>query len=456
MRLALPVRRARAHGSGRGRMLAQRIAGIAILALAPTRAAAQVDEARVAAAVDRIAPRLIEIRHDLHRNPELSNRETRTAGVVARELRRLGLDVREGIAKTGVVGILRGRLPGPVVGVRADMDALPVTEATDLPFRSVARAEYLGRETGVSHACGHDIHVAVALGVAEVLASERERLAGTVMFIFQPAEEGAPPGEKGGARLMVEEGVLRDPAPAILLALHTNGDHPDEVGDWEQLGKLAYTPGPQYASATTWRARVIGRQAHGATPQLGVDALVTAAQVVTGLQTIVSRTLTPFAPAVVTVGVFRAGDRHNIVAGTAELAGTVRTFDDSVTATIKRRIREIMHGVTSAAGATFELEFEETNPVTANDTALATRFGPVLERIVGRGNVGIVQAETGAEDFAYFSRRVPSFYFKLGAVPRGKASGGHHTPTFLADDGAIPIGVRAMTAVTLEALATAK
>ena len=428
----------------------------ALCVAAPGSAAAQLTDGQISAAVERAAPRLIELRHDLHRHPELSNRETRTAGVVARELRRLGLEVREGIARTGVVGILRGGRPGPVVGVRADMDALPVTEATELPFKSVARADYLGRETGVSHACGHDIHVAVALGVAEVLAGDRERLAGTVMFIFQPAEEGAPPGEEGGAPLMIEEGVLRDPAPAILLALHTNGDHPDEVGDWEQLGKLSYTPGPQYASSTTWRARVVGRQAHGATPQLGIDAIVTAAQVVTSLQTIVSRTLTPFAPAVVTVGVFRAGDRHNIIAGTAELQGTVRTFDDSVTAMIKRRMREIMQGVTTAAGATFELEFEETNPVTVNDTALAARFGPVLQRVVGRDNVGIVQAETGAEDFAYFAQRVPSFYFKLGAVPRGKSSGGHHTPTFLADDAAIPVGVRAMTAVALEALAAAK
>lgn len=418
--------------------------------------AARGDDARIAAEVERIAPALIELRHDLHRHPELSNREVRTAGVVARELRRLGLEVREGIARTGVVGVLRGGRPGTVVGVRADMDALPVTETIDLPFRSVERTEYLGRETGVSHACGHDIHVAVALGVAEVLASERERLAGTVLFIFQPAEEGAPPGEKGGASLMIEEGVLEDPSPAVLLALHTNGDHPDEVGDWEQLGKLSFTPGPQYASATSWRARIVGRQAHGATPHLGVDAIVTAAEVVTGLQTIVSRTLTPFVPAVVTVGVFRAGDRSNIIAGSAELAGTVRTFDDSVTATIKARMHAIMAGVTAAAGATFELEFEETIPVTANDSALAARFRPVLERVVGRDNVGLVQAETGAEDFSYFSRRVPSFYFKLGAVPPGQASGGHHTPTFLADDGAIPIGVRALTAVTLEALEAAK
>ncbi|MGE5926302.1 MAG: amidohydrolase, partial [Gemmatimonadota bacterium] len=225
--------------AGKLRVLA---AGAALSCLFPQPAGAQADDARVAAVVERIAPNLVALRHDLHRHPELSNRETRTAGVIARELRRLGLEVREGIAKTGVVGILRGARPGPVVGVRADMDALPVTEATDLPFKSVARTEYLGRETGISHACGHDIHVAVALGVAEVLAGQRDRLAGTVVFIFQPAEEGATPGAKGGALLMIEEGVMRDPAPAILVALHTNCGHPDEAGDWEQIGRLAFTP----------------------------------------------------------------------------------------------------------------------------------------------------------------------------------------------------------------------
>ena len=424
------------------------------MTLMPAPAAAQSTGAEVAAAVDGIAPRLVELRHDLHRNPELSNRETRTAGVVARELRRLGLEVREGIAHTGVVGILRGGKPGPVVGVRADMDALPVTEETDLAFRSTVRTEYLGRETGVSHACGHDIHVTVALGTAEVLAARKADLAGTVVFIFQPAEEGAPAGEEGGAPLMIAEGVLNDPAPQVLIALHTNGDPPEAGGDFQRVGKLSYTPGPHYASSTTWRARIVGRQAHGATPHLGVDAVVTPAEVVTALQTITSRTLSPFETAVLTVGVLRAGDRHNIVAGTAELAGTIRTFDDSVTGTIKQRMHDIMAGVTAAAGAEFELEFEETNPVTANDSALARRLGPVLERVVGPENVGIAPPRTGAEDFAYFSRLVPSFLFKLGVVPEGKVSGGHHTPTFLADDAAIPIGVRAMTLVVLEALAS--
>jgi amidohydrolase len=412
----------------------------------------QIPDADVRAATGRILPKLIEVRHDLHRHPELSNRETRTAALVARELRRLGLEVRTGIAKTGVVGILRGTQPGRVVAVRADMDALPVTEQTDLPFKSVETATYLGRKTGVSHACGHDIHVAVALGVAEVLSGLRSRLPGTVVLYFQPAEEGAPQGEQGGAKLMVAEGVLRDPKPDIILALHANGDPPEEAGEWERVGRISYTPGPQYAAATGWRARIIGRQAHGASPHLGVDAIVTASQIVNGLQTIRSRTLSPFEPAVVTVGVFQAGDRNNIIAGEAQLQGTVRTFDDSVTASIKTRMREIFAGTAAAAGARFELTFDETIPVTVNDTVLARRFRPVLERTVGTENVGIVAPETGAEDFSYFAQEVPAFYFKLGAVRQGNTSGGHHTPTFRADDEAIPVGVRAMTAVALEAL----
>jgi amidohydrolase len=334
------------------------------------------------------------------------------------------------------------------------MDALPVTEQTDLPFRSVETATYLGRQTGVSHACGHDIHVSVALGVAEVLSGWRTRLPGSVVFYFQPAEEGPPVGEEGGAKLMIAEGVLRNPKPDFIFSFHANGDPPDEVGDWERVGKISYTPGPQYAASTAWRARVVGRQAHGATPHLGVDAIVTASQIVNGLQTIRSRTLSPFEPAVVTVGVFQAGDRRNIIAGEAHLEGTVRTFNDSTTALIKARMREIFEGQTAAAAAKFELTFEETIPVTVNDTMLARRAHAVLERTVGPGNLGIVPPETGAEDFSYFAREVPSFYFKVGAVRPGNVSGGHHTPTFRADDEAIPIGVRAMTAVVLEGLGT--
>ncbi len=423
----------------------------AALQMVVSPAVAQSD-ADVRAAVDRLAPRMIEIRHDIHQHPELGNRETRTADLVAKELRRLGLEVRTGVAHTGVIGVLRGGRPGPVVAIRADMDALPVTEQSDLPFRSVATATYLGRETGVSHACGHDTHVAAQLGVANVLAGMKDRLPGTVLFIFQPAEEGAPPGEQGGAKLMLAEGAFANPRPQMVLAFHANGSPPDAEGQDEQLGRVAFTPGPAMAASTKWTARVIGRQAHGASPHLGVDAVVTASQVVLALQTIRSRNLSPFTTSVVTVGVLRAGDRNNIVAGEAYLEGTIRTFDDSVLATIQRRMREIFDGTTRAAGASFTLDFEDPYPVLVNDSALAVRFRPVLERVAGPDHVRQAPPRTGAEDFSWFAREVPGFYINIGAVPPGRVSGGHHTPTFYADDGTVPMAMRVMTALLLNAL----
>jgi len=414
-------------------------------------AAAQSD-AEVRAAVEKLAPRMIEIRHDLHQHPELGNRETRTASLVATELRRLGLEVRTGVAHTGVVGVLKGGRPGPVIAIRADMDGLPVTEQSDLPFKSVATGEYLGRQVGVSHACGHDTHVAAQLGVANLLAGMKDRLPGTVLFIFQPAEEGPPPGEKGGARLMLAEGAFADPKPQMVIGFHANGAPPDAEGNNERLGHVSYTPGPAMAASAKWTARVIGRQAHGASPHLAIDAIVTASQVVLALQTIRSRNLSPFITSVVTVGVLRAGDRNNIVAGEAYLEGTVRSFDDSVMATIQRRVREIFDGTTRAAGATFTLDFEEPYPVVVNDTALAVRFRPVLERVAGAGNVSQAPPRTGAEDFAWFALTVPGFFLNIGAVPPGKVSGGHHTPTFYADDGTVPAAMRIMTALVLNAL----
>jgi amidohydrolase len=407
----------------------------------------------VAQSTERISPRMIEIRHDIHRNPEMGNRETRTAELVARELKRLGLEVRTGVAHTGVVGILRGGRPGPVVAIRADMDGLPVTELTDLPFKSIARAQYLGRETGVSHACGHDTHVAAQLGVANILAGMKDRLSGTVVFIFQPAEEGVPPGETGGAKQMVAEGVLTNPRPDVILAFHANGDPPDEAGDDELLGRVSYTAGPFAASSTRWTANVIGRQSHGAAPHLGVDAAVTASQIVLALQTIRSRTLPPLTPSVITVGVMRGGDRHNIVPGEMHLEGTIRTFDMAVLDTIESRMRAIFEGLTKAAGATFTLELDRSHPVTVNDTALTRRLAPVLARVVGAEHVREVPPQMGAEDFSYFAREIPGFYISVGAVPPGKVSGGHHTPTFFADDGTVPVAMRVMTMLVLEALA---
>jgi amidohydrolase len=375
---------------------------------------------------------------------------------VAEHLRRLGLEVRTGIAHTGVVGVLRGKRPGPVVAVRADMDALPVTEATDLPFRSKDSTTYLGRPVGVAHACGHDLHVAIQLGVASALSGMRESLSGTVLFIFQPAEEGVPPGERGGAKMMVEEGVLSKPRPDAVLGLHINGSAPDEAGDYERLGVAAYTPGPAMASSTRFRAVIQGRQAHGATPHVSVDPVVVASQVVLALQTIRSRNLPPLTPSVITVGVIRGGSRHNIIPAEVELEGTIRSFETPIQDTIETRMREIFEGVTRASRARFTLEFNRSHPVTVNDSALTARLTPTLERVLGSKNVQRRPPITGAEDFSYFANEVPGFYFFLGAVPSGRESGGHHTPTFYADDQAIPIGIKAMTALVLDFLSAGK
>ncbi|MDZ4863310.1 MAG: amidohydrolase [Gemmatimonadota bacterium] len=421
-----------------------------LLLAAPGTLAGQSD-AEIAAATARLAPRMIEIRHDIHLNPEVGNHETRTAGIIAAELTRLGLEVRTGVAHTGVIGILRGGKPGPVVAIRADMDALPVTELTDVPFKSIRTTNYLGREVGVSHACGHDTHVAAQLGVANLLAGMKAKLTGTVVFIFQPAEEGLPAGETGGAKLMVEEGALTNPRPDLILAFHANGGPPDG-GPENALGRVAYTPGPTMASATRFSARVIGRQAHGSTPHLGIDAIVTSSQIVLALQTIRSRSMSPFTPSVVTVGVMRGGDRNNIVAGEMLLEGTIRTFTTAAQDSIEQRMREIFDGITKSVGASFTLEFDRSHPVTVNDTLLAARFDPVLRRVLGSEHVTVRPPITGSEDFSYFAQQVPGFYVFVGAVPPGKVSGGHHTPTFYADDGTVPVAMRVMSALVISAL----
>ena len=417
-------------------------------------AGAQSFDKDVSALVDKVSAQAIATRQDLHQHPELSNREVRTAELVAKHLRGLGLKVTTGIAKTGVVGVLQGKGPGPVIAVRADMDALPVTETADLPFKSTVKATYAGREVGVSHACGHDIHVAAALGAASVLAGLRDRFNGTVMFIFQPAEEGPPAGEQGGAGLMVQEGVFKALKPDAIIALHTNGDPPDEDGDFERLGRLSYTPGPAFAAATKWTAIVRGRSAHGATPHLSVDPVVTASQIVLALQTLRSRILSPLSANVITVGIIRGGDRNNIIPAEVYLEGTIRTYDPAVQDTLEERMRDIFDGTTKAAHATFELAFDRSHPLTKNDLPLTDRMVPTLQRIVGKENVSVVPPETGAEDFSFFSDLVPGFYYKLGVVPEGKSSGGHHTPTFYADDQAVPIGIRTLSALVLDYLAS--
>jgi amidohydrolase len=415
-------------------------------------AAARPTDAEISALAAKYAGNSIAQRQDMHRNPELSNRETRTGELVAEHLKSLGIEVQAGIAHTGVVGILKGGKPGRTIAVRADMDGLPVTEQTDYPFKSTVRSTYLDKEVGVMHACGHDVHTAALLGVASMLAEIRDEIPGTVMLIFQPAEEGVPAGERGGARMMVEEGIFAKLKPDAVIAFHTNGAPPDNEGDDEGLGTVAYSSGPAFAAATRWEATVKGRQAHGSTPHLGVDPIVTASGIVMALQTIRSRILSPLSENVITVGIFRSGERHNIIPESAQLGGTIRTFDDATLETIETRMREIFDGHTKAAHATYELSFDTGHPMTVNDPALTARLVPSLERLLGKDKVRLSPPITGAEDFSYFSQVVPGFYFRLGVVPEGKASGGHHTPTFYAADESVPIAMRLMATLVVDYL----
>jgi amidohydrolase len=428
------------------------IAAAGCLLAAGAAAAARPTDAEISALAAKYAGNSIAQRQDMHRNPELSNRETRTGELVAEHLKSLGIEVQAGIAHTGVVGILKGGKPGRTIAVRADMDGLPVTEQTDYPFKSTVRSTYLDKEVGVMHACGHDVHTAALLGVASMLAVIRDEIPGTVMLIFQPAKEGVPAGERGGARMMVEEGIFAKLKPDAVIAFHTNGAPPDNEGDDEGLGTVAYSSGPAFAAATRWEATVKGRQAHGSTPHLGVDPIVTASRIVMALQTIRSRILSPLSENVITVGIFRSGERHNIIPESAQLGGTIRTFDDATLETIETRMREIFDGHTKAAHATYELSFDTGHPMTVNDPALTARLVPSLERLLGKDKVRLSPPITGAEDFSYFSQVVPGFYFRLGVVPEGKASGGHHTPTFYAADESVPIAMRLMATLAVDYL----
>ncbi len=396
--------------------------------------------------ITRVTPEITTIRHTIHKNPELGNREFETARLIATYLRRLGLQVDTGIAQTGVVAVLKGGKPGPVVAVRADMDALPVTEDTPFAFKSTKRGTYLGQDVGLSHACGHDIHVAVQLGVAAVLAGMKAELPGTVKFIFQPAEEGSPPGERGGATVMIEQGVLENPKPEAIFGLHTRAQL--------DVGVIGYTPGPALAASDQFRVVIKGRQAHGAAPHLSVDPVVTAAQAIVALQTIRSRNLSPFEPSVITVGIVRGGTRFNIIPGEVELQGTVRSYRAEVSTEVERRMREILGGVTQSAGATYELTYNRTVPPTVNDTALTRRMVPSLARVVGAKNARQIEPWMAGEDFSRYADIIPGFFFMLGVQKPGTQSGDHHSPTFTADDGAIPIGVKAMTMVVLDYLGT--
>ncbi len=420
------------------------------LALPATAGAAAAQEVgtwdeRIQAAVAEHEQETVAFRQHVHEFPELGNREFETARMVAEHLRALGFDdVREEVAHTGVVGVLRGGRPGPVVAVRADMDALPVTEDTDLPFASKVRATYNGQDVGVMHACGHDVHTAVQYGVASVLAGMREDLPGTVLFVFQPAEEGPPPGEEGGAEFMLEEGVFSDPRPQAIFGLHTLSGLP--------LGVIGFTPGPALAAVDHFRAEITGVQTHGAQPQAGVDPVVMAAQAILALQTIASRNVHPLQPVVVTVGMVHGGERFNIIPESVEIEGTVRTYDPEVRDLVERRMAEVLDGITTSGGGSYSLSYDRGSPATINDRELTAESLLTVRQIVGAENTQELDPTMGGEDFSYFANEVPGFFYRLGIHREGTRTGPHHSPFFRADDASVAIGMRVMSNLLVDYL----
>ena len=391
--------------------------------------------------------KVIQWRHEIHQNPELSNREFKTAEKVAAHLRALGMEVETGIAHTGVIGLLKGKRPGKVLALRADMDGLPVTEDNQLPFKSKVKAQFNGQETGVMHACGHDTHVAILMGVAEHLAKNND-FAGTVKFIFQPAEEGPPPGEKGGARLMVEEGALENPKVDAIYGLHINSATP--------VGQVRYKAKGIMAAAQRFVIDVKGKQAHGSAPWMSIDPIVIAAQIVSGLQTIISRNseLTKEG-AVISVGSIHAGIRFNIIPESAQMIGTIRTLDEDMKQLIIRRIHEMAPQIAAAYGGTAEVTIQETAALTYNDPALTAVAVTSLNKALGKENVKEMSAVTGAEDFSAFQEKVPGFYFFLGGLADGlspQEAPSHHTPEFVVNDAGMIHGVKAMVQLTLDYL----
>ena len=407
-------------------------------------------DAAVAEATRRIAARLVAWRRDFHQNPELGNREVRPAKIVADHLRALGFDdVREKVAHTGVVGLLKGGRPGPVVALRADMDALPVVEEVDVPFASRVRTEWNGQSCGVMHACGHDAHTAILMGVAEVLAGMREQIAGSIKFIFQPAEETPPIGEHGGARMMVEEGCLEAPDVGAIFGLHVTSIQP--------TGKIGYRPGPFMASADDFRVFVRGTQTHAAMPWRGVDPIVVSSQIVLGLQTVVSRRMNiTREPSVVTVGVFQGGVRHNIIPDEVKLEGTIRTFDEEQRGEIHEHVKRISEMIAAAGGAKATVHIHRWYDVTVNDPALTGWSAPTLARIAGESNVGVIDKICGAEDFSFYQKEVPGFFYFMGCTPPDRDAGTaapNHSPRFYVDEDCLPLGVRTLSALALDWLA---
>ncbi|MEQ9377842.1 MAG: amidohydrolase [Imperialibacter sp.] len=401
---------------------------------------------------EKVEPKVIDWRHDIHEHPELSNREFKTAEKIAAHLKSLGMEVKTGVAITGVVGTLVGGKPGPVVALRADMDALPVPERNDLPWKSKVMGEYNGQSVPVMHACGHDTHVAILMGVAEVLSQMKSELKGTVKFIFQPAEEGAPEGEEGGAELMVKEGVLENPKVDAIFGLHINSA--------TEVGSIRYKPGGALASVNSFTIKVKGRQAHGSAPWSSIDPIVTAAQIINNAQTIVSRNmmLTKEA-AVVTFGSIHGGVRSNIIPEEVTLVGTIRALDNGMRDQIHERLRSIATHTAEGMGATAEVMIDKGYPITYNDPALTAKMLPSLEEVAGKENVILSAASTGAEDFSFFQEKVPGFFIFLGGMPKGQDASkvaSHHTPDFYVDDEGMLLGIKSLCALTLDYMESPK
>jgi amidohydrolase len=412
-------------------------------------AGAAVDRSKVDELSASIEPKVIAWRRDLHEHPELSNRETRTAKLVAEQLRRLGLEVQTGVAHTGVVGFLKGGRPGPTVALRADMDALPVTEKTDVPFKSHATASYRGETVGVMHACGHDSHTAMLMGIAQIFAGVRATLPGNILFIFQPAEEGAPAGEEGGAQLMLKEGLFDKYHPDVIFGMH--------VWSGERVGEIAYRAGPVMAAVDSFSIVVKGRQAHGSRPWQSVDPIVTAAQIIGALQTVVSRDIDITQnPAVVTVGAIKGGIRYNIIPDHVEMLGTLRTFTAEQRSAILGHMKRIIENTAAANGATAELTVEPGSaPVLYNDPELTKQILPALQRVAGAEHVKETNVITASEDYSFFAQKIPSVFFFVGITPPDQdplLAPSNHSDFFYLDERGIPVAMHAMTQVVLDYL----
>ncbi len=409
---------------------------------------AQTGHPETAEAAAAIEDKVIEWRHHLHQNPELSNREFETAKYVEQHLRGLGLEVRTKVAYTGVVGILKGGKPGGVIALRADMDALPVREVVDLPYASKVETTYLGKEVGVMHACGHDTHVAMLMGAAEILAARRQDIAGTVIFIFQPAEEGAPKEEGGGAKMMVEQGVLKDYGVEVAFGIHINSQTP--------VGQVNYKPGGAMAASNPFTIKVKGKQAHGSAPWASIDPVVVSAQIIMGLQTIVSRQseLTK-EPVVISVGKIEGGVRNNIIPSEVTMIGTIRTLDREMKKDVFARIENTATHIAAASGAEVEVDIQEGTLITFNDPEITRRLMPTVVATAGEDNVNLVRPITGAEDFSFYAKEVPSLFIFLGGMDPAlnrRDAPGHHTPNFQVDDRGMKLGVELYTNIALDYL----